>query len=136
LIADEYGSTKFGKLGYYYLGMTYDKKGNTENAKESLETFVADNDFPMLEANARTKLADLYTHEGDVENAISQLRRVEKIDCPMMQKNSARVYLAELLYETGSMGEAQLIAEKVLEEEKLTDSNKNKAQELLGRFNG
>lgn len=136
LLADEYGQVKTGKLGYYYLGLIQLKKGNKDGAIAAFKQFVSDNDYPMLESNAQLQLAKLYKANGDFTTAIKHLRKVEKLDCPLNQKQSARLQLAELLLNAGNVDEAEDLVNQVLSAEVTSDYNKNKAQQLFGRITG
>lgn len=65
-IVDEYGSTKSGNLAKYYLGLCYLKKGQFEQAIESLEEFSTNDEL----------LAPLST--GAIGDAYSELNQLDK----------------------------------------------------------
>jgi len=136
LLTDEFGHTKSGKLGNYYLGLIYMQKGNKETALKVLNEFVSKNDYPMLESNARIQLADIYKSNNDLANAIKHLRQVDKIKCSSSQKHSAKIYLAELLLDSEKTDEAEEIVKKILAEDDVSDFNKNRAQQIFGMITG
>ena len=69
-IADEYSSTKPGKLANYYAGISYLKKGDYDKAISYLKEFNLDDEIvaPM----AQGAIGDAYLEKGDKEKAVSQ----------------------------------------------------------------
>jgi len=68
-IADEYGSTKPGKLANYYAGLSYLHTGDFENAIEYLNDFSSDD--IILSSLALGCIGDAYMELGDTDNALS-----------------------------------------------------------------
>ena len=69
-IADEYSSTKPGKLSNYYAGICYLKKGDFDKAIDYLKKFDADDE--LVAPMAQGALGDAYLEKGDQEKAVSQ----------------------------------------------------------------
>jgi len=68
-IADEYSSTKPGKLANYYAGLSYLNTGDFENAIEYLDDFSS-NDI-ILSSLALGCIGDAYMELEDADNALS-----------------------------------------------------------------
>lgn len=68
-IADEYGSTKAGSMAHYYLGFAYLRKGQYEQAIESLEDFS--NNDEVLMALSYSGIADAYVELNKLDDAIN-----------------------------------------------------------------
>lgn len=66
-IADEYSSTKVGKLANYYIGLIYMKKGEFEVAIQYLGDFSSDD--VILSTTVIGNLGDCYSELGDYEEA-------------------------------------------------------------------
>lgn len=68
-IAENYGSTKSGNLAKYYLGLSYLKLGNYEEAIESLESF--DGDDQIVASQAIGAIGDAHMEMGNTDEAIT-----------------------------------------------------------------
>ena len=68
-IADEYSSTKAGKLANYYAGLSYLNSGDFESAIEYLEDFSSDD--IILSSLALGCIGDAYMELSDTDNALS-----------------------------------------------------------------
>ena len=68
-IADEYSSTKPGKLANYYAGLSYLNTGDFENAIEYLDNFSSDD--IILSSLALGCVGDAYMELEDADNALS-----------------------------------------------------------------
>ena len=68
-IADEYSSTKPGKLANYYAGLSYLNTGDFENAIEYLDDFSSDD--IILSALALGCIGDAYMELEDTDKALS-----------------------------------------------------------------
>ena len=68
-IADEYSSTKPGKLANYYAGLSYLNTGDFENAIEYLDDFSSDD--IILSSLALGCIGDAYMELEDLDNALS-----------------------------------------------------------------
>jgi len=68
-IADEYSSTKPGKLAHYYAGLCYLHTGDFENAIEYLDDFSSDD--IILSSLALGCIGDAYMELGNTEKALS-----------------------------------------------------------------
>ena len=68
-IADEYSSTKAGKLANYYAGLSYLNSGDFESAIEYLEDFSSED--IILSSLAIGCIGDAYMELSDTDNALS-----------------------------------------------------------------
>jgi tetratricopeptide (TPR) repeat protein len=68
-IADEYSSTKPGRLANYYAGLSYLNTGDFENAIEYLDDFSSDD--IILSSLALGCIGDAYMQLEDADNALS-----------------------------------------------------------------
>ena len=68
-IADEYSSTKAGKLANYYAGLSYLNSGDFESTIEYLEDFSSDD--IILSSLALGCIGDAYMELSDTDNALS-----------------------------------------------------------------
>ena len=75
-IADEYGSTKAGKLANYYAGISYLKMGNFDNAITHLEKFKSKDE--IVSSMAIGAIGDAYLEKGDQDKALSQYEKAAK----------------------------------------------------------
>lgn len=72
-IADEYGSTKAGSMAHYYLGFAYLRKGQYEQAIESLEDFS--NNDEVLMALSYSGIADAYLELNKLDDAATYYKK-------------------------------------------------------------
>ena len=87
-IADEYSSTKPGKLANYYAGICYLKKGDFDKAIDYLKKFDADDE--LVAPMAQGALGDAYLEKGEQDKAVSQY-----LKAATMKSNS---FTASLFY--------------------------------------
>ena len=67
-IADDYSSTKTGKLANYYAGLCYLHLGDYENAIEYLEDFSSED--IILSSLSKGCIGDAYMELGEIDNAM------------------------------------------------------------------
>lgn len=67
-IANDYGSTKTGKLAHFYAGVSYINLGDFDKAINHLEQFEADD--MLLAPYALGLLGDAYAEKGNMDKAI------------------------------------------------------------------
>ncbi len=72
-IAEEYGSTKAGKLANFYIGVAKLKEGKYDEAIEALENFNPDD--LLLQARVYSLIGDAYMEKNDFANAISYYKK-------------------------------------------------------------
>ncbi len=77
-IADDYGMTKPGKLAKYYIGVSYLRLGQFDEAIESLSSFSSSDE--LLNATAKGALGDAFLEKGDVDAAISNYKSATGVD--------------------------------------------------------
>lgn len=76
-IAEEYSMTKAGNLANYYMGISYLKKGQFEDAIDALNNFSSDD--IMVQCNALAAIGDAYSELNKLEDALSQYEKAA--DC-------------------------------------------------------
>lgn len=94
-IADEYGSTKAGKLANYYAGISYLKLGDFDNAISYLEKFKSKDE--IVSCMAIGAIGDAYLEKGDQDKALSQYEKAAKnkentFTTPMFLMKAGLVY--------------------------------------------
>ncbi|SFE40135.1 tetratricopeptide repeat protein [Thermoflexibacter ruber] len=72
-IAEEYGSTKAGKLANFYIGIAKLKEGKYDEAIEALENFNPGD--LLLQARVYSLIGDAYMEKNDFVNAISYYKK-------------------------------------------------------------
>ncbi len=72
-VVDDYGSTKSGNLAHYYLGISFLKLGQWQEAISHLEEFSSDD--VMLKPISIGAAGDAYMEMGDVDEAISRYEK-------------------------------------------------------------
>jgi len=89
-IVGEYGITKPGKLAKYYVGISYLRLGNFQEAIDYLSDFSCDDE--LLNATAKGALGDAYLETNDIDAAISNYKNATDIDNEVI----AATYLLKL----------------------------------------
>lgn len=94
-IADDYSGTRVGNLAHYYLGASYLKLGQYENAISELEDFSSD-DY-MLGTMALGMIGDAYMELGDLNKAANYYdkasnRKQNDFSSPMYLMKAGRTY--------------------------------------------
>lgn len=94
-IADNYSGTKVGNLSHYYLGASYLKLGQFEDAISELEDFSSD-DY-VLGTMAIGMIGDAYMELGDLNKAVSYYdkassRKSNDFTSPMFLMKAGRTY--------------------------------------------
>ncbi|AFK02970.1 Tetratricopeptide TPR_2 repeat-containing protein [Emticicia oligotrophica DSM 17448] len=72
-IADNYGSTKAGKLANFYAGVALVKQGKYDEAIEHLKDFSSDD--LLVQARAYALIGDAYMEKKSVDDAISYYKK-------------------------------------------------------------
>ena len=117
-VAEEYSVTSSGNLAHYYLGISYLKKGEYENAIEALEEF--DGDDQIIGPIAMGAIGDAHMELGHIDDAISFYLKAAKkcknnFTTPIYLKKAALAYEEKKDY-----AEAIKVYEKIKEDYKNT----------------
>jgi tetratricopeptide (TPR) repeat protein len=130
-IADEYGSTKIGKLANYYLGVSYLRKGKFNEAIEALDKYNGDDMF--VSTIAMGAKADALLELGKKEEA---LEGYEKAASHNENALTTPIYLqrAALLAESLGKKEKALELFKKIKEEYKTSQEGMNADKYIGRI--
>jgi len=75
-IIDEYGSTKSGKLAYYYTGVCYLRNGDYDNAIKYLKDYSGGD--KIIASMAIGALGDAYLEKGDKKEALDYYLKAAK----------------------------------------------------------
>lgn len=94
-IVDNYGSSQSGNLAKYYLGMSYLKKGEFENAIKSLSDYDAEDD--VTGALALGGIASAHLELGETDDALKYYKKAADWDennftRPIFLMKTAMVY--------------------------------------------
>lgn len=73
-IADQYGNTKIGNLAHYYLGVSYMKTGEYQNALDQLKEYKKTDD-PNINGLALMNMGDASMELGNQEAAVDYYRK-------------------------------------------------------------
>ncbi len=80
-IADEYSSTKAGKLAAYYAGNIYLQRGEYQKAVEYLSKFSPDD--AIMKAQSKALLGDAYAELNQLDKALAEYKEASKVDNAM-----------------------------------------------------
>jgi len=72
-IADEYGSTKAGKMASYYIGSIYLKQGKFQDAIDNLKNFSSDD--ILIAPRANCLIGDAYLELNDLDHALEYYKK-------------------------------------------------------------
>lgn len=122
-ITEEYGVTKSGNLAEYYLGMSYLKKGEYENAITHLSNFKSGDH--MVGPMARGAIGDAYMEQGQFDEAASHYLKAageesNSFISPIFLKKAGIAYEENKDYEN-----AAKVYERIQNEFPKTDEGKN-----------
>lgn len=129
-IADEYGSTKAGKLASFYAGVALLKQGKYDQAIEQLKNFSSSD--LLIQARAYSLIGDAYLEKKDASSAIDYYKKAAEYK---PNKFFTPTYLLKLgiAYETAkqdkeAMGAYSEIIEKYPQSPELVSAKKYKAR--------
>lgn len=76
-IKDEYGLSPVATLAQYYIAISEERLGKTDQAVQSLQDLIQDGD-PMMKNLARFALGALYRNHGDNQRAMESYKQLEE----------------------------------------------------------
>ncbi len=122
-IASDYGWTKAGNLAHYYLGISYLKKGEFEEAIDQLEDFKSDD--VILSSIALGAIGDAYVELEKKDDALSYYKKAAN-----NQENdfTTPIYLlraGELAEELGEKDDALAFYQRIKDDFKTTPEGQN-----------
>lgn len=129
-IIEEYGVTKAANLAHYYMGISYLKKGEYENAIDHLNKF--DSDDQILGPIALGAIGDAYMELGNAEEGVSYyLKASEKKD----NRFTSPIYLmrAGLAYEEQGKYDEAIKAYEEIEKEYPESAEGREVEKYLAR---
>ena len=119
-IADEYSSTKQGKLAKYYIGRIYLEQGKYQEAINYLEKFSPKDAF--MPAQVKTLIGDAYIELNQLDKAVSNYEKAANI-------NPNDFNTPAILMKLGTAYEMQKKYDKALETYKKIKSDYPSSQE-------
>jgi predicted negative regulator of RcsB-dependent stress response len=76
-IKDEYGSSSVATLAQYYIAISEERLGNTDQAVQNLQDLIQHGD-PMMKNLARFALGAIYKNHGDNRRAMESYKQLEE----------------------------------------------------------
>lgn len=129
-VADDYSGSKVGNLASFYAGVASLKKGQYDQAIESLSQFSSD-DY-LLQARAYSLIGDAHSEKNELENAIEFYKKAvnEKPNAQFTPRYMIKLALAQEL--KGQLAEAVKTYEGLLKDypkaQEASDAKKFKAK--------
>jgi len=133
-VLDDFSGTEPAVESEFFLGKIFYDEGDFDQATEHLNSFNDQGENKMLLAATARMLADIKIKNGNVPDAIKIIRKAINKTSLVNQKNSLILNEADLLISIGSIEDARQNILKVLTSENLPTSQKQDAEELLGRI--
>jgi predicted negative regulator of RcsB-dependent stress response len=129
-IADEYGSTKAGKLASFYIGSIYLKQNKHQDAIDNLKNFSSDDILIQPRANCLT--GDAYLELNDLDHALEYYKKAalhapNKFFSPRYLLKAALVQELQKNYADAINTYTQII-EKYYDSQESADAKKFKAR--------
>ena len=133
-VLDDFSGTEPAVESEFFLGKIFYDEGDFDQATGHLNSFNDQGENKMLLAATAKMLADIEIKNGNVPDAIKIIRKAINKTSLVNQKNSLILNEADLLISIGSIEDARQNILKVLTSENLPISQKQDAEELLGRI--
>lgn len=133
-VLNEYSGTLPATESDFFLGKIYFDEGDFIKAAKHLNNFNSKGEKNLLLAASARMLANIEVENGNVSNAIKIIKKAINNTSLVNQKNSLILDEAGLLITNGSIDDARKIIEKILSVKDLPNSQKQLAEELLGKI--
>ena len=133
-VLNDYNGTLPAIESEFFLGKIYFDEGDFSKAAKHLDNFNSQGENSLLLAASARMLASIEVENGNVTDAIEIIRKAVNKTSLVNQKNSLILDEADLLITNGSIDDARKIIKKVLNGKNLPSSQKQDAEELLGRI--
>ena len=123
-IAARYPGTRLGVLARYYVALTKQRLGQSEEARTMLYAVIEEAEHPEINNLARNYLAQLALLEKNHQQAIQLLTEILETPSPTFPKQTALLRLAQTYEEVGNREEALSHYRRVTSEYPATDSSR------------
>ena len=133
-VLNEYSGTLPATESDFFLGKIYFDEGNFSKSAKHLNNFHSKGENNLLLAASDRMLANIEVKNGNVSNAIKIIKNEINKTSLVNQKNSLILDEVNLLILNGSIDDARKTIDKVLSVKGLPSSQKQVAEELLGRM--
>ena len=133
-VLNNYSGTLPAVESEFFLGKIYFDEGDFSKASKHLENFNSQGKNSLLLAASARMLASIEVENGNVTNAINIIKKAINKTSLVNQKNSLILDEVNLLILNGSIDDARKTIDKVLSVKGLPSSQKQVAEELLGRM--
>ena len=135
-IINEFSSTKSAKLAKYYLGkMKYDS-GDYFEAQIDLGEFINSKAIDLLMPSAYLMLADISLQNDKIDDALDLLLEGKNSSENIHNQRMIELEIVRINIMQGGSGNSQTILEDMLSSKNVTSSEKQIAEELLGKISG
>tara|TARA_B100001996_G_C18539903_1_gene546509 strand:- start:185 stop:859 length:675 start_codon:yes stop_codon:yes gene_type:complete len=135
-IINEFSSTKSAKLAKYYLGkMKYDS-GDYFEAQIDLGEFINSKAIDLLMPSAYLMLADISLQNDKIDDALDLLLEGKNSSDNIHNQRMIELEIVRINIMQGESGNSQIILEDILSSKNVTSSEKQIAEELLGKISG
>ena len=135
-IINEFSSTKSAKLAKYYLGkMKYDS-GDYFEAQIDLGEFINSKAIDLLMPSAYLMLADISLQNDKIDDALDLLLEGKNSSENIHNQRMIELEIVRINIMQGESGNSQTILEDMLSSKNVTSSEKQIAEELLGKISG
>ena len=133
-VADNFSGDDNGVMANYYLGKIYYDQGNFADAMSVLEKFVKTSSVDLLLTNAYAMIGAIQLGNGDKNAALKSLKNAVDTASDANTKAEQELNLASLLIDLGNQKDADMIIERLLNDESISGTIKNKVEELSGKL--
>ncbi|MDP6170138.1 MAG: tetratricopeptide repeat protein [Candidatus Marinimicrobia bacterium] len=133
-VLNEFDNTPSASVAGYYLGKINYNAGNMEEAGRYLNSYIKVSPKGFLAPSATIMLADISANDDQLKEAIQILNKGIRNVNSKKDLRLLRLRKAELELRQGNKDIAKSIVEELLLEDGITNWNKQRAQEIVGRI--
>ena len=135
-IINDFESTSSADLANYYLGKSKFDNNELELAQKYIESYLGSKSRNILHTAASELLADIYINQSDIDSAIEVINNSLKVCVVPFNCRSLKLKKAIFLIEKGDTETANEILTEILEQNDLSQGQKQIAEELMGKLMG
>jgi len=135
-VLNDYEGTEGSSVAGYYLGKIKYEAEDYTGADKYLRHFIKDDPVDLLFSSAILMLAHIEAEGNDFNAAIAFLDKGLKYDKQKHKQVMLKLAKAEFVFENGDPLTARQIVEGVLAEEKLSSTQKQDAELVMGKIVG
>jgi outer membrane protein assembly factor BamD (BamD/ComL family) len=134
-IVEEYSGTDAGNQALIYLLQNAYQTNNDENVLSLGKKHGASISDEILDAGLHETLGNASMNLDNIDNAINNFKKANKLSSIGSMDSRFEIDIAVALIAKGDFSEASLILYEILNNQSITYSDKNKAEELLALAN-